>query len=424
MTKGEGGGAPSSLAADAPLESAMDSFTGKSAPPRVGRAVPAVLVCATGVSILSTDLYTPSLPHLPELLATDAATVQLTMSLNLGAYALAQLVHGPLADRFGRQRVLVVGLLVFALASLACVFAGAVWPLIAGRIAQGLTASVSSVVVMVLIRELYAGPRAVGIMALYGFAVGVVPIAGPLIGGQLHVAFGWRSNFALLTLLGLAVGLLVWRLVPESGRPQPGALRPRRVLAAYGRLLGNRAYLRQLLPLALVFGSLFAFVTAGPFLLIERHGVATEDYGLYYAIMVVGYMGGSLGAARLVGRFSADAIAGAGVPLALLGGLVVLLPLCFGREALLDVVAGVTLLGLGLGLLLAAGSVAMMDAAGDENRGSGAALTGSLQLGFGAVAGLLVGSFHDGTAWPMACTLVGFNGLALASRLLLRPPRG
>lgn len=388
---------------------------------RVGRLVPVVLVCATGVSILSTDLYTPSLPHLPELLGTDAATVQLTMSLNLAAYAVAQLFHGPLADRFGRQRVLLVGLLVFALASLFCAFTEAIWSLVGGRIAQGLTGSVSSVVVMVLIRELYAGPRAVQIMALYGFAVGVMPIAGPLIGGQMHVAFGWQSNFFLLSALGLLVGFLVWRVVPESGVPQPGALRLRRVVGAYRRLLTNTAYLRQLLPLALVFGSLFAFVTAGPFLLIERHGVATEAYGLYYAVMVVGYMAGSLAAARLVGRYSADAIAGVGPPLALAGSLTILLPLCFGREALFDVVAGVTLLGVALGFLLAAGSVAMMDAAGDEGRGSGAALTGSLQLAAGALAGLAVGSLYDGTAWPMAGTLVAFNALALASRLLLKP---
>ncbi len=392
-------------------------------PGRVSRAVPVVLVCCTGVSILSTDLYTPSLPHLPELLGTDARTVQLTLSLNLAAYAVAQLFHGPLADRFGRQRLLVVGMLAFALVSLGCALVGSIWPLIAGRIAQGITGSVASVVVMLLIRELYPASRAMKIMALYGFAVGVVPALGPLIGGQMHVHFGWRSNFLLLAGLGLGTALLVWRLVPESAVPDPHALRIRRVLRGYGLLLANPAYLRQMLPLALVFGSLLAFITAGPFLLIERHGVATENYGFYYAVMVAGYMLGSLLAGRLAGRISAEGVASTGAPIALLGGLVVLLPLYFGRESLTDIVVGITLLGFALGLLLAAGAVAMLDAAGEGGRGSAAALTGSIQLGAGSLAGLLVGSLHDGTAWPMAWTLVVFNGLAVASRLLPRARR-
>ena len=164
-----------------------------------------MLVACTGVSILSTDLYTPSLPHLPELLASDAPTVQLTLSLNLAAYAVAQLAHGPLADRFGRRRLLIVGMTGFVIASLLCAAVVDVTGLIAGRVLQGLFSSIPSVVVTLMIRELYERERTVQVMGFHGMAVGVVPTLGPLLGGYIFLWFGWRANFLALAVVAAAV---------------------------------------------------------------------------------------------------------------------------------------------------------------------------------------------------------------------------
>jgi MFS family permease len=113
---------------------------------KVPLIIPALLVSASAVSILSTDLYTPSLPHLQSYFATDPATVQLTMSLNLAGYALAQLAYGPLSDRYGRRPVLLVTLFGFALASLACALAFSIEGLIGARTLQGILACAETVV--------------------------------------------------------------------------------------------------------------------------------------------------------------------------------------------------------------------------------------------------------------------------------------
>ncbi len=380
-----------------------------------------MLVACTSVSILSTDLYTPSLPHLPRLLASDAETVQLTLSLNLAAYAFAQLLHGPLADRFGRRRLLLVGMFGFVVTSLICAAAQTIGGLLAGRVIQGLFASVSSVVVILIIRELFDKNRAVQIMGYYGMAIGMAPAIGPLLGGYVYVLAGWRMNFVLLAALAAGVFLLVRWLLPETGTRDHGAIQPRQILRGYLALLGRRAYLRYLIPLTMVFGAFFAFVTAGPFLLIDRLGVATEDYGLYYGLLVLAFMTGSLTVTRLAGRVSADRLVQGAILFACLGGVVLVAPLLAGHESLAAILLGMTLFSFGMGLILASGPSCLLDAAGDGPTGSASALSGSLQMAAASLAGLLVGSFHDGSAWPLALTIAGFTGMAALAYVGLRP---
>ncbi len=391
-------------------------------PGRPSWVVPAVLVTCTSVSILSTDLYTPSLPHLPRLLASDAETVQLTVSLNLAAYAFAQLLHGPLADRFGRRRLLLVGMFGFLVASLACAAAQTIGGLLAGRVAQGLFASVSSVVVILIIRELFDKTRAVRVMGYYGMAIGAAPTVGPLIGGYVFVLMGWRMNFVLLAVLAAVVFVLVRWLLPETGTRDHGAIQPGRIARGYLTLLRRRAYLRYLVPLTMLFGAMFAFVTAGPFLLIDRLGVATEDYGLYYGLLVLAFMAGSLTVTRLIGRVSADRLVRWAIFLAVVAGVVLVAPLLAGHESLAAILIGMTLLTFGIGLILASGPSCMLDAAGDGPSGSASALAGSLQMSAASLAGLLVGGFHDGSAWPLALTIAGFAAIGALGYIGLREP--
>ncbi|MEO1194258.1 MAG: multidrug effflux MFS transporter [Pseudomonadota bacterium] len=386
-----------------------------------GWLVPAVLVGCTGVSILSTDLYLPSLPHLPELLDSDTATVQLTLSLNLAAFALAQLLHGPLSDRFGRRRLLLLGLVGFCLSSLLCALANSVGWLLAGRIGQGMTASVGSVVIVLTIRDLFAPSKAVQVMALYGLALGLVPAVGPLIGGYVFVWLGWQANFFLLAGAIVLVFLLVYRVVPETGVRNPAALQPRRFLGAYIGLLRTRAYLRYFLPLALGFGALFAFLTDGPFVLIERLGVATQHYGYYHALVVVGFILGSIIVSKLASRISPERFVRIGIAAATLSGALLVAPVVLGHTSLLGIMGGMMLYAFSLGFLLASGPLCLLEAVRDQPQGPASALIGSAQMGTGSIAGLLVGLLHDGSALPMTAVMGGFLLVAAAAYVCLTP---
>lgn len=382
------------------------------------------LLGCTSVSILSTGLYTPSLPHLMRLLATDAATIQLTMSLNLLAFSLAQLLYGPLADRFGRKRLLLVGLGCFTVASLACALASGIDALLAGRIAQGAFASVASVVVTVIIRESYDETRAAKVLGLYGIALGAVPALGPVIGGYVFVLIGWRANFFILVGFAILMALFVACVVPETGGGNRRALNPRRMLGGYARLLRNRRYMSHLIPLTGVFGALFAFVTAGPFVLIERLGVATQHYGFAVSVPLVAFMAGSFAANRMAGRVPIARQIHNAVLISLCGGLLTLILVAAGYETVAVILIGMSLLQFGLGVLLAAGYVGLLDAASEDSRGSASALAGSAQVAGASLASFLVGAFHDGSGLPMAATLALFCALGAIGWMVLGPVVG
>ena len=392
---------------------------------RVPLIIPAVLITTSSASILSTDLYVPSLPHLPAYFGTDAATVQLTMSLNLLGFSLAQLVHGPLSDRFGRRPLLIAGMAGFVVFSLACALAYSIEALIVARVLQGIATCVESVVVLAVIRDLYDGPSSVRVLGAYGMAVALAPAVGPMIGGFIHVWQGWRANFFLLTALAAVVTVLVWRFLPETAVPDRGALNARRLARGYAALLVPGPFLVYALTMASVLGVLFAYITAAPFVLIDRLGVPTEQYGFYQAAIVVAYFFGSLAVNRAAGRYGIERLLGVGLSLVAIGGVALPAVVAAGAESPSAITAAMSLCAFGMGLVFATAPVRAFDTA-PSARGSSSAMLGTLEMGGGAIGAFGVGIFHDGTAWPMALT-VGAGalvaaGLFAAARPWREPP--
>jgi DHA1 family bicyclomycin/chloramphenicol resistance-like MFS transporter len=380
-------------------------------------SVPIFLVASTWVSVLSTDLYAPSLTHLPELLGTTEQLAAMTMSFNLAAFAVAQLVHGPLADRFGRRGMLVAGMTGYAIASSLCAMAPSIETLIMGRTLQGLLSSVPSVVVLLLIHELYGTGRAVRILGFHGMAVGFAPIVGPLVGGFVFITLGWRVNFWMLALFAASVAVLVSRNVPETlAKPLP--LRLRATVRSYLAVVSRREVLAHLLPLAAPFGVLFAFVTAGPFLLIGRYGVATEHYGFYFGAVIVAAMGGSLIANRLGGRVDIDTLEKVAFGFAALGVLSVALAVFVpGIEGALSVTTGMMVFAVGLRLMNSSAPLLILEGAGGAPKSIASAVAGSAQLlaatGASFLVGLLQGEGDEGGR-PMVLVMIALMAIGCA----------
>ncbi|MGI9413817.1 MAG: multidrug effflux MFS transporter [Hyphomicrobiales bacterium] len=387
--------------------------------PKPNWSIPVLLVACTWVSVLSTDLYAPSLPHLPELLDTTEQAAKMTMSVNLAAFALAQLVHGALADRFGRRALLVAGVGSFSVASALCALAPSIEALILGRWVQGLLSSVPSVVVLVVIHELYGRGQSVRILGFHGMAVGVAPVLGPLIGGYIFIHFGWRANFWLLALIAATTAALVWRGVPETLRA-PVPLDLRQTAKNYLAILSLRKALAHLLPMSVVFGGLFAFITAGPFLLIDRHGVSTEDYGLYFGIVILAAIAGGVIVNRAGGRIDTEKLEAAGFASAVCGVAIVAAALVLDMETAATITAGMTVFGLGVGLINASGPILLLDSVGDLPRSAASAIVGSAALVAASGASFLVSTMHHQTAWPMVNVMIGLIVLGCVGFVIRR----
>ncbi|MBT5572502.1 MAG: multidrug effflux MFS transporter [Alphaproteobacteria bacterium] len=386
------------------------------------RLILLIMIAASGASILSTDLYAPTLPHLPAYFGTDAKTVQLTMALNMAAYALSQLLWGPLGDRFGRRAIFIYGMAAFALTVIAAAVSQTIDQLIIARILMGAAASVEAVIVLAVIGDLYEGEESAKVFALYGMVVSLVPAAGPIMGGFIFEWFGWRANFFVLAGVVVAVFAIGLVRLPETlPAAERTALKLGAIISGYAQLLMRGGFVTVAMTLGLAIGAIFAYITEAPFILIDKHGVATRYFGLYQAFIVLAFFIGSLIASRIVDRIGVRRLFAVGVWSGSLSGLLVIVAVSFG-ETPVTLTAAMSVFAFALGPLFATAPVLAFERVTDHGRGMSAALLSTFEMGGGALGALFVSLTPDGTAWPLAICVSGAAALLLVIGLLaLRP---
>ncbi len=353
---------------------------------------------------LATDLYLASLPNLASDFATTPAAVQQTLSLFVFGVGTAQLVSGPLSDRYGRRPVLIGGLSIYLLAGLACAMAPTLDWLVAARFVQAIGCCTAVVVARTIIRDVYSPAEGARVFAKSSSLFALAPILGPILGGYLQVAFGWRAAFVALALAGLVTWLAALRSLKESNRQlNPEAMRIGSLASTYLDVIRTPAFWAFALPGAISYASIFVFISATPFVLIRVLGVATEYYGYLFAFGVIGYLGGTLICRRLVGKFDATRILALGTSIGLVGGLGFLALVLAGVHHWMLVVIAQFIVMMGHGVnfpCTQSGSLAPFP----QKSGAAAGLYGCMTMYAALAAGTWVGSSHDGTLLPLAKT--------------------
>lgn len=389
--------------------------------------IPAVLMLATSVSILATDLYTPSLPRLADVFGVPAETVQLTMTLNLAGFAFGQLLYGPVSDRFGRRPVMLFGVLLFTLCSAACALAWSIESLIAFRILQGLSAACEAVIGWAVIKELYGEKDGVRVVAIFSMVIAVAPAIGPVIGSQMLIRFGWESNFWLLTGLAAVTIIALWVFLRETATPDRRALQPSRIIAEAHRTVRVPAFWLYTVGPAAALAGLFAFVTEGPFVLIDQMGLTPDVFGYYYAAVVACFIATNLTVNRVAKRVESAVLLRLGSILALSGGGLALLLAATGWIAPWSLCLAVALFISSMALVFAVAPLKAL-AATDAATGMASSIRGCLEM-LGAMLGSAgVTILHDGTVWPLvtviavcaACMAAGNWGAEQTARHMAR----
>ena len=394
---------------------------------RVGLLVTLVLGGLTALPPLSMDMYLPALPEVTGALHAPAATVQLTLTACLAGMALGQLVVGPLSDKWGRRRPLLVGMVVYVLATAVCALAPTAELLIGFRLLQGLAGAAGIVIARAVVRDLYDGVEMARFFSTLMLISGVAPIVAPLIGGQILRITDWRGVFHVLTVIGILLTVVVWRFLGETLPPERrheggvgDALRTMR------GLLADRVFTGYMLTGGLAFAALFAYISASPFVVQEIYGASPQTFSLLFGVnsiglVIVGQINGKL----LVGRVSLDKALGWGVGTILLASLALLLMTTgvFGEVGLVPIAAGLFVLMSAMGLALPnTNAQALMRT--PHAAGSASALLGTSSFLVGAVASPLVGIAGEHTAVPMAVVQLTCAALSLACFLgLCRPWR-
>jgi MFS transporter, DHA1 family, multidrug resistance protein len=376
-----------------------------------------VLVAATALAPVALNVFVPSLPGLRASLDIDYATAQLTLSVYLAAFAVAQLIIGPLSDRYGRRPVLLSGTALFVLASLGCALATSFEQLIAMRILQAAGGCSGVALARAVVRDLYDRDEAASKLGYVTMAMVVAPMIAPAIGGFLDGLGGWRAGFAFVAVFGAIVYFLSLAQMHETHHGREGSAGFAKLARNSFLLLRQPAFIGYSLNVAFSSATYLAFLAGAPFIVTDIIGGTPVDYGLYFIIVSIGYMTGNFLTGRLTLRYGANRINVAGnlVSLTALTSLVAVTML--DQLHLLTLFLPMALTSVGGGLIVPSGTTSAISVRADI-AGAGAGLTGFLQVGAGTLATLAVGALHDGTAFSTVAVMVGC-GLMSASFLAL-----
>ena len=344
---------------------------------------------------LSIDMGLPAFPAITKALNTSPSLVGLTLSLFMAGFATAQLIFGPLCDRYGRRPILIIGCLLFTIAGAACAMAPSIGTLIAFRLLQG--AGAGMVMTLSIVRDLFEGPAARAQLSYVNLVTGVAPIIAPTIGSLLLSIASWRTIYAILAIAGLLLSVFVSIGLSESlANRDLNAIKPRRLVNNYGRVLRNPICLGYALVNALSFSCMFTYVAGSPLIFINIFKVSTTTYGWLFASTAFGIMAGSLLNGNLsMRRVSPTKILTFALLTAIVSAVALTVISLSGAAQVITLLPLLIINTFCMGLIVPNaihGAISPLP----EIAGVASATVGFLQMLSGALASALVSFFYDG----------------------------
>lgn len=352
----------------------------------------------TALGPLSTDAYLPALPAVADSFGRTIHDVELSISLFLAGLALGQLIGGPLSDHYGRRSGIQVGLSIFLIATGWIVFSASIEELWGWRSLQGIGAGITAVNVPAIIKDVYTARQGAQALSKLAIIMMTTPIISPLLGLQVTQLFSWRAIFLLLVIYACVLSLVIFFRLPETrlrGSDRIGVAR------RYWIVLRNSSALMHMLSVGLAYGSLFAYLTASPWLYMEYFGVGEAMYPLIFSSNVVSLI--------LMSRLNIFLLKwhepGRLLMMAKLGqSLLALVLFCYILWVEELNVLGMTLLLMSVLCwhpVLVANSMSLITELFPDNKGTATALMGGFGFALASLSSFLVGFLADGTVVPM-----------------------
>lgn len=378
-----------------------------------------VLGLLSAVGPFAIDMYLPAMPQVAQDLGTTEAGAALTLTSYFVAFGIAQMFYGPMADSIGRKRPLILGVVVFIVATILAAMAPTIGWLIAARAVQGLGAATLMVVPRAVIRDMATGPAAARMMALIMIVISISPMLAPLT-GSLVMAWGdWRDIFMVLAVAAIISLCLIFFALPET--LAPGNRRKVQLSAMSSgarRLLSDRRFMGLTMIGGFGMASFFVFLSSASFVYTRQYGLSPTGFSIAFAINAVGFFSASQFAARLAEKFGMERV----ISLAITGfaGMTLLLTMIvwLGVDDLPVVIAGLFLANACLGLVIPTAMVMSLDPHPDI-AGLASSLGGTIQMLTGGAMIALTGPFMQNSSATMVpaiatCALLAWLAAALS----------
>ena len=375
------------------------------------------LLAQISLGLLAMTICLPSMQEWGAVFDAKQADVQLTFSAYVVAYGALQLVYGPMSDRYGRKGILLMGLVLALAGSLMAGMSEHLVTLTLARFVQGAGTAAGMVAGRSAVQDIFHGPARTRVMAYIGMALGLCPPLATLIGGQIHVRWGWQSNFFLMAILSIALFVAAWWGVPGSRKPSDQTHWASSMALAYARLARERAFLLYVVILATTTATFYVFLAGAPTVL-RSYGIGPDGVGWFIMCVPLSYIVGNFLTSRLIHRVGEWRMMLAGQALSVLAILLVLFLALCGWDSPWALSLPLLLLGFGHGFLnppALAGTVGLIPSLA----GTAVAMAGLMQQLMGAAGGYLVGLVSLDGAVHLALLMLAFTLCSVAAQALL-----
>jgi MFS transporter, DHA1 family, multidrug resistance protein len=374
----------------------------------------AILIAISAVGPLALNIFMPSLPGLQNYFGVSYATAQLTLTLYLIGMAVCQLIYGPLSDRYGRRPLLLAGMAIFVAASFAASLAPSIEWLIAARLLQAIGGSSGIVLARAMIRDVYDREKSASVISYVTMAFVLAPMVAPTLGGLLDGFAGWQGGFYLMLILGALVLTAAVFTLPETHLVGHHEAAGGGFFSGAAELFKIPRFCTYTLTLGFASGVFFSFLGGAPHIMVDVLHKTPVEYGLWFAVVSVGYIFGNFLSGRYTQRVGIDRMIMFGCLVTAIGGAACL------AAAIGDMLSPATLFlpmafaALGNGLTIPNGTAGAISV-NPRLTGAAAGWSGFAQMAMGAAASQLVGMLQG--QWPLA--IFWFMGVASVLALIV-----
>ena len=379
--------------------------------------LPWLLGFLTAIGPASIDMYLPAFPAIERSFAAPEGAAQITLASYFAGLAVGQMTQGTLSDRFGRRSPIMIGTLIYAAASAGSALAPSIFWLSVFRAIAAFGAAASMVIPRAVVRDLATGQAAAVMMSQLTLVLGAAPILAPSLGGAILIFGNWRWIFWVLAAYAALCCVLVWALLPDT-LPAERRIRlhPGEQLVRYGAILRERGFLSHAAMGCAASFAFFSYLGGSSPVFIRGFHLSPSQYALVFGLCSMGLIANSQVNARILPRFGPDAVLRV-VGRVHLCATLALAIVAFSQVHVFLLVLLPVFVAVSCMVFLNPNVVVGALARHAHHAGSASALMGTGQFLLGAVGGLLVGAFTDGTPRAMAALmLAGSVGMVIADR--------
>ena len=375
-------------------------------------ALIAILVSSAGV--FASDMYLPSLPFISQEFGVGDNLIQLTLTSYFIGLSLSPLVYGPLSDRIGRRKVLLIGCAISLLGCLLCAFAPSAHFLIATRLLQGVGAGAAACLFRAIMRDIFTGIRLSQVGSLAGMVFWLAPALAPILGGFIEAHFNWRMNFEFLSIYLSLLGFIIWYGMPETNKNlSTQATQLKTILSNYTRLLKCRQFTTYVICSSMSFAGLIAYATLSPFIFEENMHLSPQHYGWLAIYITLSAILGRTINSIIVRRAGIRRLSLVGIVIMLIAGILILDIAVMGTTSIMSIMLPVSLYVIGSSFVFT-NAMAGAFSPFPDIAGSASALFGCIQISTPFIISGILAALHATSVLALAIVYVSLASIALS----------